>query len=102
MTPQRLTIMEWIEETLSERLISQEDVATVVPLYQRTQPDLQGRWTDDIDGYPLGMKNHLFVSLCDFVVNWLDDNGKSKHAGRRLFVLPKQFVGHGDLSKHQR
>lgn len=71
-----MTWLQFAETYYSERGVPESDVKSVVDLAMRSAllASLRGHWGNDIDAYPVSMKESLIVLLDEAALDWVKRN----------------------------
>lgn len=75
-TTERMSLADKFTEILRQHMMGDDDIEAALS-YARSRSMLeamQGRWDDDIEGYPISLLSALWISVKDCVLEWIEAN----------------------------
>lgn len=80
-----MTIYEFCVKHCADNFMAEKDAQSAIATAINGMPEMEGRWNDDIEGYPPYLLSAVLIALDGFVVEWIDTN-KPLVFYRPLFV----------------
>lgn len=80
-----MTIREFLLKHLTDNGLWPDEAETVVQGYEQDEKSMEGRWSDDIEGYPKVMWAALIVCVNGRAVRWIEAN-KPLHWAKPMFT----------------